>query len=174
MNESIIGLLVAAVTIFITNIFSYIFAMKKEVRIQSTNYKIEILDKVYTPIYKILIQDVVPGDGYESIDDHQLESILKIAAENINLVDPKLDNILWKLREEVRYAERETQYNGFIYLDEDRMLLYHIESYYNKLRKAIGLPYEKHLNRKLILLSDLYYSTGRKFRRKIRKRLGVK
>ena len=117
MNESIIGLLVAAVTIFITNIFSYLFAVKKEVRIQSTNYKIETLDKVYTPIYKILIHDVVPGNGYESIDDHQLESILEIAAENINLVDPKLDNILWKLREEIRY--RETQFNNhFIYLDE--------------------------------------------------------
>lgn len=148
--------------------------MKKEVRIQSTNYKIETLDKVYTPIYKILIHDVVPGDGYESIDDHQLESILEIAAENINLVDPKLDNILWKLREEVRYADRETQYNHFIYLDEDRMLLNHVESYYNKLRKAIGLPYEKPLNSKLIHLSDLFYRDHRKFKRKVRKHLKIK
>lgn len=75
MNESIIGLLVASVTIFLTNVFSYLFAIKKEARLQSTQYKIEILDKVYTPIYKILTTDIIPGDGYECIDDHQLESI---------------------------------------------------------------------------------------------------
>ncbi|WJY28272.1 hypothetical protein [Sporosarcina trichiuri] len=174
MIESVIGLLVAAVTIFITNIFSYIFAMKKEVRIQSTSYKIETLEKVYTPIYKILIKDVVPGDGYESIDDHQLDCISKIAEENINLVDPKLDNILWKLREDVRYAHQEEGYNDFIYLDEDRMLLHHVESYFNKLRKAVGLPYEKKINKKIVFLSDLYYKAARKFKRKIRNLYRVK
>ena len=104
MNESIIGLLVAAMTILLTNIFSYLFAIKKEVRIQSTQYKIEILDKVYTPIYKILSRSVAPGDSYEGIDDHQLDRINEIVEEDVNLVDPNLNSIIWSLREKVRYA----------------------------------------------------------------------
>ena len=51
------------------------------------------------------------------------------------------------------------------------MLLNQVESYYNKLRKAIGLPYEKPFNTKLIHLSDLFYNNRKKFKRKVRKRL---
>lgn len=144
MNESIIGLLVAVITLFVTNILSYYFAIKKEVRLQATQYKLEMLDKVYTPIYKLLIIDIAPGEGYECIDDTILKSIIEITESNFNLVDPKLNSIIWKLKEEMffKFEQQRNSDDPFTYYDEDRVLFNHIEKYHNHLRKSLGFPSE--------------------------------
>ena len=148
--------------------------MKKEVRFQSTHYKIETLDSVYTPIYKILIQNVIPGEGYESIDNHDLDNIIKIIDEHVNLVDPKLNNIIWSLREEERFAWDARQNNPFVYLDENRVLLNHVVSYYNKLRKAVGLPYEKQWKDKLFALNNSFRRHRNRLKRLVIKRSRIK
>lgn len=174
MTENVINLLVAAVTILLTNIFSYLFALKKEGRNHAVHYKIETLDKIYTPIYKILIQRVIPGDGYEGIDDHQLESIIKITDDHVNLVDPKLNKILWNLREEAQYIWQTRGDISYIILDENRVLMNHVESYYNLLRKAVGLPYEKPWQNKLFTLKKIFRRKYNSLKRLMKKRKKAK
>ena len=75
LKEVIIALVSSSITIVITSFFNYHFQLMKEVRNESVKYKTEILIKVYTPVLKILVAAVVPGEGYEGITKEALFEI---------------------------------------------------------------------------------------------------
>ncbi len=130
-----IPIIIATFTIFFSSLMGYYFSLKKDSRKSYTTYRKEILEKIYIPIYKILIREVYPSDGYESIHLGQLSEIETIVRKNPALVDPKLDSFIWSFIED---AQR-----GCEIFDEDRALLNHVTREYNELRKSMGLPYEK-------------------------------
>ncbi|WP_045522764.1 hypothetical protein [Neobacillus niacini] len=143
MREIIIALASSAVTIFITSFFSYYFNIKKEFRTQSIGYKTDILKKVYTPIIKELSTGIIPGDGYEGINDSQILAINEIIENNYELVDAELDSLLWQLKEVIYHSNGE-----YSYFDDNRKLLDHVLINYNLLRKSLGLPYDSNYTKK--------------------------
>ncbi|MDQ0299662.1 hypothetical protein J2S78_002082 [Salibacterium salarium] len=136
MNDVTIGVLTAAITIFITNLFSYWFAIKKEEKKTSIEYKIDIIKNVYAPIAKVIEKKVVATDGYEGITYDQLLEIEKIIEENHEYVDAELYSLLWGLKEDFIIHEQIDDYFG----DEDREFLEFAMGRYNDLRENVGLP----------------------------------
>lgn len=112
----------------------------KEIRNESVKYKTEILKKVYTPILKILVAVIVPGDGYDGITKETLFEIEDIIKRNYELVDPDLDLIIWMLKKEIRWEHYEESSKLF---DENMKLLRHVEHNFNFYRKQLGLPFNK-------------------------------
>jgi hypothetical protein len=141
-KQVLINLVVASVSVVITNIFNYIFTLKKETRLQATKYKEEILIKVYTPIYKELIKQIYPGDGYEGISLSTFRDIEKIVEDNLTLVDPQLQLIISGIKEDIAYIGYCDSINSVI-IDQDSKLFHYVFKQYNLLRKNLGLPYEK-------------------------------
>ena len=109
-------------------------------RSQSNQYKIDILTKIYTPMLKKLLSDVVPGDGYEGIRPETLLEIEKIMSEHYVLVDPDLSELIWFTQEDVRWDHYE---DGIRLFDEDKLLLKYVERNFNHYRKQLGLPYDR-------------------------------
>ena len=112
----------------------------KEVRNEAVKYKTEILKKVYTPILKILLAAIVPGEGYDGITKETLFEIEEIMKRNYELVDPALDSITWSLRKEIRLEHYEETSKLF---DKNKRLLIHVEHNFNFYRKRLGLPFDK-------------------------------
>lgn len=143
MREIIIALASSAVTVLITTVLNYYFNIKKEFRVQSIGYKADILKKVYTPILKELSTGIIPGDGYEGIDDSQILAINEIIQNNYELVDAELDSLLWQLKEVIYHSNGE-----YSYFDDNRKLLDHVLINYNLLRESLGLPYDSNYTKK--------------------------
>lgn len=133
-------IIIATVTIFFSSFFGYLFTLRRESKQAYNKYRIEILENLYSPIYKVLIQEIWPGEGYEGIDLSQFTKIKSIVDENSILVDPKLDNLVWSLAEDAHKL-------GYVTLDADRYLFNHVIKEYNALRKSVGLPHEKEFKR---------------------------
>ena len=133
-------MIIATITIFFSSFFGYLFTLKKESKQAYNKYRIEILENLYSPIYKELIQGIWPGEGYEGIDISQFTKIKKTVNENSILVDPTLDNLVWSLAEDAHNL-------GYDTLDADRYLFNHVIKEYNALRKSVGLPHEKEITR---------------------------
>ncbi|MBE1554720.1 hypothetical protein [Sporosarcina limicola] len=140
MKEVIIALVSSSIAIVITSFFNYHFQLMKEIRNESVKYKTEILKSVYTPILKILVAVVVPGDGYDGITKETLFEIEDIIKRNYELVDPDLDSIIWLLKKEVRVEHYEESSKLF---DKNKKLLCHVEHNFNFYRKRLGLPFDK-------------------------------
>ena len=80
MREVIIALVSSSITIVITSFFNYHFQLMRELRNEAVKYKTEILRKVYTPLLKILVASIVPGDGYDGITKEaffEIEEVIK-------------------------------------------------------------------------------------------------
>lgn len=140
MKEVIIALVSSSITIIITSFFNYHFQLMKEIRNEAVKYKTEILKKVYTPVLKLLVAAIVPGDGYDGITKESFFEIEDIIKRNYELVDPDLDSIIWSIKKEVRWGHYEDSLTLF---DKNKELLRHVELNFNYYRKQIGLPFNK-------------------------------
>ncbi len=140
MKEVIIALVSSSITIIITSFFNYHFQLMKEIRNEAVKYKTEILKNVYTPVSKILVAAVVPGDGYDGITKESFFEIEEVIKRNYELVDPDLDSIIWSIKKEIRWGHYEDSLTLF---DKNKELLRHVELNFNYYRKQIGLPFNK-------------------------------
>lgn len=135
--------LTAIITAGATNIFGY----WKEKRISSSKYAEEVLKRLYVPIYKILVEGVIPGDGYQGIDEDQLDRIKSIIDDNPELTDPKLDALIYGYLEDAYwnlnrlYVDQKNP--EYVIYDSDRKLLDYILISFNKTRKSLGLPHDR-------------------------------
>ncbi|MEK5070345.1 hypothetical protein [Sporosarcina sp. FSL K6-1508] len=138
MREVIIALISSSITIVITSFFNYHFQIMKELRNEAVKYKTEILRKVYTPLLKILVAAVVPGDGYDGITKEAFFEIEEVIKGNYELVDPDLDSIIWAIKKDIRWEHYEESLKLF---DKNKLLLHHVELNFNFYRKQLGLPF---------------------------------
>ncbi|MDQ7236782.1 hypothetical protein QYM13_23830 [Bacillus pacificus] len=131
-------LIVTTGGVMITAILTHFFTLKREKYSKTFEHKLQILKEVYTPIYRVLMREVEPGEGYQGLGAKPFLDIMEILEDNIELVDPNLESILWNLKEEYYYwGESRVRL-----LDEDRNLLDFVLYQYNVLRKDMGLPYD--------------------------------
>ncbi|MED1114317.1 hypothetical protein [Bacillus paramycoides] len=131
-------LIVTTGGVMITAILTHFFTLKREKYSKTFEHKLQILKDVYTPIYIVLMKEVEPGEGYRGLGARPFQHIMGILEENIELVDPNLESILWDLKEDYYYWDQ----RKFGLLDEDRKLLDFVLFQYNDLRKDMGLPYD--------------------------------
>ncbi|MGM7722174.1 hypothetical protein [Metabacillus sp. Hm71] len=133
----------AVLTAFASNLFGYI----KEKRTASSKYTEQVLTELYVPIYKILVERIIPGDGYEGIDQDQLDSIKDIIDDNPELTDPILEGLIYGYLEDaywnVTRIHADQQDPRFETYDSDRRLLDYILISFNKTRRPLGLPHPK-------------------------------
>lgn len=125
-----------------TAVLNYFFQSKKERRKKDE----KIIRDLYGPIFTILGERIIIGEGYQGIDQHQLKTIRNIMDKNPFIVDRTL--------EEITYGFLEKEFKNlsglFIHqippedlvFDEDRKLLEHVLFHYNEKRKALGLPFD--------------------------------
>jgi hypothetical protein len=151
VKEVIIALVSSSITIVITSFFNYHFQLMKEIRNEAVKYKTEVLRNVYTPLLKILVAAVVPGDGYDGITKEAFSEIEEIIKGNYGLVDPDLDSIIWSIKKEIRWVHYEDSLKLF---DKNKRLLHHVEFNFNFYRKQLGLPFDKTKLKKSLLLND--------------------
>lgn len=137
-NEKIFTIVVSGVMAILAAILTHYFTMRKEKFSKTYEHKLKIFTNVYTPIYGILRNEVEPGEGYRGLNPTAFIEIMDILEENIELVDPNLETILWSLKEDYYYMGE----MGYEFLDEDRKLLDFTLFQYNILRKSLGLPYD--------------------------------
>jgi hypothetical protein len=140
VKEVIIALVSSSITILITSFFNYHFQLMKEIRNEAVKYKTEILKNVYTPVLKILVAAVVPGDGYDGITKESFFEIEEVIKRNYELVDPELDSIIWSIKKEIRWDHYEDSLKLF---DKNKLLISHVELYFNFYRKQLGLPFNR-------------------------------
>lgn len=131
-------LIVTTGGVMITAILTHFFTLKREKYSKTFEHKLQILKDVYTPIYRVLMKQVEPGEGYEGLGARPFLEIMEILEDNIELVDPNLESILWDLKEEYYHWGQ----SRVRLLDEDRKLLDFVLFQYNVLRKDMGLPYD--------------------------------
>ncbi|MGH0793588.1 hypothetical protein ACQVTT_05130 [Bacillus mycoides] len=131
-------LIVTTGGVLITAILTHFFTLKREKYSKIFEHKLQILKDVYTPIYLVLMKEVEPGEGYQGLGGRPFQNIMGILEDNIELVDPNLESILWDLKEDYYYWDQRP--SGL--LDEDRKLLDFVLYQYNVLRKDMGLPYD--------------------------------
>ena len=112
----------------------------KEIRNEAVKYKTEILKTVYTPILKILVAAVVPGDGYDGITKEIFSEIEDVIKRNYELVDPDLDSIIWSIKKDIRWEHYEESLKLF---DKNKLLFRHVELNFNFYRKQLGLPFDR-------------------------------
>jgi hypothetical protein len=151
VKEVIIALVSSSIAIVITSFFNYHFQLMKEIRNEAVKYKTEILKNVYTPLLKIRVAAVVPGDGYDGITKEVFSEIEEIIKRNYELVDPDLDSIFWSTKKGIRRVYYEYSKKLF---DENKQLLRHIELDFNFYSKQLGLPFNKTKLKKYLFLND--------------------
>ncbi|MBH0228841.1 hypothetical protein [Halobacillus yeomjeoni] len=139
-------MLTIIITAVVTSVFTNYFAFLKEKKVKSLSYTDKSLVKIYIPIYKILTEGLIPGEGYEGVYSNQVFKITKILEDNPEYVDPELEGIVFQYEEEILLALSTTtdtsEMDGML-LDEDRRLLDYILTSFHKTRKSLGLPYNK-------------------------------
>jgi len=82
---------------------------------------------------------VDPLDGYQGISGSQFRKIKNIVDEYPELCDPKLDQLVWSIEEDMRIEAHNYNYSHDSY-DENRKVYYYVRYAFNKTRKRIGLP----------------------------------
>ncbi|MEI2338931.1 hypothetical protein FA002_02245 [Priestia megaterium] len=132
------------ITIFLTAIvtagFANIFGYWKDKRVASTKYIEKVFTELYLPIYKIVDQKVNPIDGFEGLDEHDIEALIAILKDKPELFDPKLEKIIYRYYEK-EYANWQYGENRSFH-ENDTELLDYVSIAFNKTRKSLGLPYE--------------------------------
>jgi hypothetical protein len=129
------------ITAFITGIFTYWLTSKRDRKTIIYEANKELLVKVYSPIMKIINNSVYPGDGYEGLDDDEIQEIADIIHDNLMIIDRILDSFAWSFKEEIHNSgyKHYSQYSNY---DDDRKFLDYISYRYNYLRKSVGLQYD--------------------------------
>ncbi len=159
----------AVITAAASNAFGYF----KDKKFASSKYTEDVLTKLYVPIYKILTDNLVPGDGYDGINAGQLDIIQQLIKDNPELTDPQLEKLVYGYLEDDYHNQLESinnDYNNFIY-DEDRKLLDYVLISFNKTRRSLGLPYDLKYASPIVVKSKLWFKDIRyKQRRKKMKR----
>lgn len=136
------------ITSILTSIFTNYFAFLKEKKVKSLSYTDESLKKIYIPIFKTITDKVIPGDGYEGIDHHQLDKIITIIKNNPEYADPELEKIVFRYEEDL-FNEANRPYitqkdPNLLSFDENRELLEYILISFHRTRKSLGLPYNSY------------------------------
>ncbi|MFP3357592.1 hypothetical protein R0K17_09470 [Planococcus sp. SIMBA_143] len=140
MREIFIALISSSLTVVITSFFNYHFLIRKELRMQSTQYKTEILQSLYMPLMKEVNKAIHPLDGYNGLSNEEFKTIDEIITNNYQLVSPDL-----ALIHRIIVEEHYLIFMGYPsnLVDEDKHLLNHLEYNFNFYRKELGLPYDK-------------------------------
>ncbi|NEU29169.1 hypothetical protein GN156_00025 [bacterium LRH843] len=129
---------ITAGAVVVTALFTYWTTVRSERKKQVNKHRLDILQKLYGPIYKAYNSSVIPTDGFEGLWDVHANKIIEIFDENIEIADPLLEEFIWGLKEDVFINNR----NRHVVYDEDRKLLEHVSYNYNLLRKQLNLPYD--------------------------------
>lgn len=106
-----------------------------------------IIQELYGPIYNILGEDIIPGDGYEGLDPEQLNRIRDLIDKFPHLVDTKLDSITYSFSEDLIFMHqnrKEILYYEKIF-DNDNKLKDHVSKTYNQKKRNLNLPYNEDL-----------------------------
>lgn len=140
MEEKYLTTITTIGVVMLTALLTYFTTVRKERSQQVNRHRLEILNNLYTPIYRILYTSVFPGDGYGGIDEGRANSIIEVVEQNIELADPVLEELIWSLKEEI-YIEGNNR-NSYTLFDEEREVLDHVVYNYNLLRKKLNLPYD--------------------------------
>ncbi|RKD24226.1 hypothetical protein BEP19_07420 [Ammoniphilus oxalaticus] len=119
-------------------LLTYFTTVKRERSQQVNKHRLEILQKLYTPIYRVIFTSVFPGGGYDGLDKWNAYSLVNIVEQNIELTDPILEELCWDLKEELYYSDERM----LCFVDKDRRVLDHVVYNYNLLRKQLNLPYD--------------------------------
>ncbi|UQD52325.1 hypothetical protein C0971_10105 [Bacillus methanolicus] len=134
-------------TAVLTAAASSLFGFLKDKKVASSKYTEESLRKIYVPIYKILMENLNPMDGYEGIASRQFYRIKEIVNEHPELCDPKLDSIIWGIDEDIRFQSMNYNHNDnnleYELFDENRKLIDYVLHAFNKTRKSLGLPADR-------------------------------
>ncbi|MFD0768854.1 hypothetical protein ACFQZ1_08000 [Bacillus sp. CGMCC 1.60114] len=134
-------LVVSTGGVIITAILTHYFTIKKEKFSKTFEYKIKILKEVYAPIYRILVKNIHPFDGYEGITVKSFKEIDQIFEEKVELIDPILEEFIWILKEEC-YLNQNHPKGEWVQVDQDKKFLNYVQYQYNNLRKEMNLPYD--------------------------------
>lgn len=107
----------------------------------------EIIEKLYGPIYSILGENIIPGDGYEGLDPNQLERVRNLIDKHPHLTDTELDSITYSFLEDLMFMhQNRKEYHSYEkILDGDKELLDYVSKIYNQKKKNLNLPYDKDL-----------------------------
>ena len=129
----------ALLTTILTSLVTYFFSTRKERRKRIQESSAKLLDNVYTPIIQILNNSVYPAGDYELTYKSAIK-ITDIINNHINIVDPKLMNFYWILKEEIGMIGD----NGGHYYNYDgkHELFEFIEYKSNLLKKKINREYD--------------------------------
>lgn len=128
-------------TAIITSLLTYWLTRKQEWRLRSIENQSKLIKDVYAPIMKIIYGGIWPFDGYEGLSENQIDNIIKIVDDNEMIIEIGLHNHAWSMKEE-QYINNINQIERATY-DIDRNFLEYVEQQYHKLRKSVGLPFDK-------------------------------
>lgn len=131
------------VTAMLTSLLTYWVTRRHEWRQLNIENRSKLLKDVYAPIMKIILGGIWPLDGYDGLGDKQANNIIGIITENEVLVDTGLSNWAWSLQEDVYINGMNQVPSSHAQYDMDRHFLNYVEEEYHKLKKSVGLPYNK-------------------------------
>jgi hypothetical protein len=130
-------------TVVLTSLLTYWLTSRHEWRQLSIENRSNLIKEAYAPIMKIILEEVSPLDGYEGLGEGQVNRIIKIATEHEMLIDVGLSNHIWSFKEDIRINSMSGVAINYAEYDIDRRFLDYVENEYHKLRKSVGLPYDK-------------------------------
>ncbi|MGK8605500.1 hypothetical protein ACRS42_10270 [Bacillus thuringiensis] len=137
-------LIVTTGGVIITAILTHILTSKREKFAKTYEYKVKMLKDLYAPMYKILLQGIRVNSQYKGINSEQFKQIDEICRENIELVDPILQNIIYETDISIVFAEDfGNSSESSSIRDKDRKLFAYVQYQYNYFRKDLGLPFDR-------------------------------
>ncbi|TDL34831.1 hypothetical protein E2R51_03670 [Jeotgalibacillus sp. S-D1] len=143
MHEWFSILLTGVTAAIVSTALHYFFQLKIERRKKDE----KIIRDLYGPIFNILGEKIIIGEGYQGIDQDQLKAIRNIMDKNPFIVDRALEEITYNFLEKEFTNLSKLFLNQIppinLIFDEDRKLLEHVLFRYNEKRKALGLPFDE-------------------------------
>jgi hypothetical protein len=138
MEEWVIDVIRTSAVGLLTFYGGYFVTVRKERKAQVNQHKLEVLQKLYTPLYRTLIRSLHPMEGYDGLNQKSFDKIKEVIEENISLVDPELEVIYYGLKEDEFLSQQTLNF-----IDYDKMFFHHVAYHYNSLRKQLGLPFDR-------------------------------
>ena len=117
---------------------------ERKKRVYENNTK--LLDEVFEPIMQEIEKGINPMYGYEGLSIQQANRIIGIVDSHSNIVEKRLKECYWGLKEELHMIECNGE-RCYYALDEKRKILDYIEYRINKLRKSVDRPYESNASK---------------------------
>ncbi|WP_242315744.1 hypothetical protein [Bacillus cereus group sp. BfR-BA-01355] len=137
-------LIVTTGGVIITAILTHILTLKREKFAKTYEYKVKMLKELYAPMYKVLFQDIRTRSQYKGINSEQFKQLDEICRENIELVDPMLQNIIYEAAISSDFSEDfENSSEPSLIRDKDGKLFAYVQFQYNYFRKNLGLPFDR-------------------------------